>query len=136
MKRQPLSIIPKVRIFLSTVNGEGAFGPGKGDLIAAIEKYGSINKAAAALERSYRQVWGEINIAEKHLGFLLVTRSRGGAQGGKTALTVNGKLFLRAWKKYCDHLSAELETSFRKYISPVISRSKGGEHDRKGTTGC
>ena len=93
-------IIAKARPYLSTVNGQGIFGSGKGELLAIVEKCGSLRKAAAELGRSYRQAWGDINKAEKHLGFSLVLRSRGGRQGGKMVLTERGARFLRAWEQH------------------------------------
>ena len=53
----------------------------KGELLAAVERLGSLRQAAVESGRSYRQVWGDINKAEKYLGFKLVHRSRGGSGG-------------------------------------------------------
>jgi molybdate transport system regulatory protein len=120
MHHQSPPIVPKARLFVATAGGEGAFGPGKADLLRAIKENGSLNRAAAALGRSYRQIWGEINNAEKRLGFALVTRSRGGAGHGNTALTERGEKLLRAWDAYVTHLATEIERSFEIYIAPVI----------------
>ena len=116
-------IIAKARPYLSTVCGQGVFGSGKGELLATVEKCGSLRKAAAELGRSYRQVWGDINNAEKYLGFPLVSRSRGGPYGGTMVLTERGTRFLRAWERHCNHVANAVQKSFMKYISTIINES-------------
>ena len=119
------NIVAKARLYLSTMQGNGVFGAGKGELLATVERCGSLRKASIELGRSYRQVWGEINKAEKYLGFPLVQRSRGGPLGGKMILTQQGTRFLRAWEKHCTYVSNALEVSYKKYISEIIHQPKG-----------
>ncbi len=46
--------------------------------------------AAAETGVSYRKAWGSIDETEKSIGFKLLNRQRGGAEGGKTSLTADG----------------------------------------------
>jgi molybdate transport system regulatory protein len=123
--RTEYNIVAKARLYLSTTQGNGVFGTGKGELLATVERCGSLRKASIELGRSYRQVWGDINKAEKYLGFPLVQRSRGGRLGGKMILTQQGARFLRAWERHYKYVSNAVEVSYKKYISDIINQSKG-----------
>ena len=122
---QTVSIVPHARIYLSTSEGNGVFGTGKGELLAAIERLGSLRQAAVESGRSYRQVWGDINKAEKYLGFKLVHRSRGGSGGGKMELTEQGTRFLRAWEQHCRCIAEAVASSYDNNLSAVIHFSEG-----------
>lgn len=52
MKEQNLKL--QIRILLEQ---NIAFGPGKADLLEAIEKTGSISQAAKSMNMSYRRAW-------------------------------------------------------------------------------
>lgn len=125
MSHKKVSVVARARPYLSTVSGQGIFGSGKGELLAAVKKYGSLRKAATELGRSYRQAWGDINRAEKYLGFPLVSRSRGGSQGGTMLLTERGTRFLQSWQKHCAYIANAVEQSYKKYISDIITQSEG-----------
>ena len=125
MKQEKVGIVARARPYLSTVSGQGIFGSGKGELLAAVEKYGSLRKAAMELGRSYRQAWGDINRAEKYLGFPLVLRSRGGSKGGTMVLTERGSRFLHSWQKHCTYIADAVEQSYKKYISNIITQTEG-----------
>jgi molybdate transport repressor ModE-like protein len=46
---------------------------------------------------SYRKAWGILRDVEQHLGFHLVDKRRGGAAGGRTNLSREGRQLLRAY---------------------------------------
>ncbi|MFZ0473718.1 MAG: hypothetical protein WAL94_13970, partial [Bacteroidales bacterium] len=62
-----------------------------------IEKTGSLTASARNLEMSYRKAWGKLRYVEQHLGFHLVDKRRGGAAGGRTNLSREGRQLLRAY---------------------------------------
>lgn len=68
-------------------------------LLIIIEELGSLKEAAGKLEMSYRKAWGIIQKMEEDLGFTLVNRQRGGAQGGRTTLTDDGIKLINAHKE-------------------------------------
>jgi molybdate transport system regulatory protein len=74
------------------LNGEG-FG-----LLVEIEKSGSLANAARNLGMSYRKAWGILRDVEQHLGFHLVDKRRGGAAGGRSNLSLQGRQLLMAYK--------------------------------------
>jgi molybdate transport system regulatory protein len=71
-----------------------AFGTGHYMLLKNIEITSSLSQAAISLSMSYRQAWGMIRESEKNLGFALIERQVGGASGGYSILTPEGKELL------------------------------------------
>lgn len=57
MKEQNLKL--QIRILLEQ---NIAFGPGKADLLEAIERTGSISQAAKSMNMSYRRAWQLVDI--------------------------------------------------------------------------
>ncbi len=68
-------------------------------LLKSIQETGSLKAAADKLGVSYRKAWGNVEEIEQGLGFKLLERSRGGAQGGKTSLTPEGEKLLQAYQE-------------------------------------
>lgn len=85
-----VSLLPRMRVWICSGAHEGVFGDGKWRLLNAIEKTQSLAAAAESLRMSYRKAWGDIRKAERTLGVALVTRHRGGSEGGSTELTDGG----------------------------------------------
>ena len=59
-------------------NGRPVFGSGRRMLLEAIDRSGSINRAAQELSMSYRKAWGALRAMEERLGVKLVERQTGG----------------------------------------------------------
>ena len=71
-----------VRLHLWLESGEDVFfGTGRAMLLAGIEKYGSLKKAAEEMGISYRSAWGKIRKSEQVLGVELVTKSKNRRDG-------------------------------------------------------
>ena len=66
-------------------------GPGKADLLDAIDKTGSISAAARALGMSYRRAWVLLDEVNSHLDEPVVDASFGGKGGGGARLTPFGR---------------------------------------------
>jgi molybdate transport system regulatory protein len=75
-----------------------AIGPGKADLLAAIEAYGSIAAAGRSMDMSYQRAWSLV--AELNRGFRspLVTVTRGGSERGGATLTPTGRKVLDGYR--------------------------------------
>lgn len=67
--------------------GGAALGPGKARLLELIGELGSIRRAAAAMEMSYRQAWLLVHAVEETFGGPVVETATGGARGGGATLT-------------------------------------------------
>jgi len=68
-------------------NGRVIFGPGRFELLEAIEECRSLSGAAKKLKMSYRAAWGRLRASEDRLGMPLVelTDNRQGMQLTKEA---------------------------------------------------
>ncbi len=69
------------------IDGEAFFGQGREELLRLIQKTESINRAAKIMGVPYRKAWTYIDSMEKHLGFPIVNRMKGGRGGGMSTLT-------------------------------------------------
>lgn len=98
--RSPGDLSPRFRIWLAATDHTAPFGHGKWQLLAAIEREGSLRGAAAALGVSYRKAWGDLRQAEQMLGIKLIETHRGGRTGGDTRLTAAGEHWLRAYSRF------------------------------------
>jgi molybdate transport system regulatory protein len=100
------------------IKNEPVFGSGRCALLKAIDKYGSINKAAKVIHISYRKALSYIQTMEQRLGVNLVDRKAGGKNGGGATITENA---INLIKKYEMLEHGVNETLDRKY-SKIFSR--------------
>jgi molybdate transport system regulatory protein len=116
--RMPL-LFPRCKVWLSTLEEEGVFGDGKWRLLQEIEYSRSIRAAALALGMSYRKAWGDLKKAESCLGAKLIEKHRGGADGGETSLTREGKTWLEAYEAFREEIREQLDVSFEKHMKKL-----------------
>jgi molybdate transport system regulatory protein len=77
-----------------------AFGPGKADLLEAIQQTGSITKASGRLGMSYMRAWTLIRTMNRCFHEPLVVAIRGGMRGGGgAALTKVGSEVLALYRR-------------------------------------
>lgn len=96
------------------VEGEPVFGRGRRFLLQAIDKYGSINRAAKEINISYRKAWGYIKSMEERLGMSLVERQAGGRNGGGARLTEEARDFLKRYEALEEGIREVVDRRFRK----------------------
>lgn len=77
----------RLRLYLGD---EIALGPGKADLLEAIQAAGSIAAAGRAMGMSYRRAWLLVDTMNRCFNAPLVATERGGAGRGGAALTPLG----------------------------------------------
>jgi molybdate transport system regulatory protein len=95
-KRQPVRAAPRLRI----VMGEGLIlGPGKVDLIEAIERSGSISAAARTMGMSYRRAWLLVDALNHMFNRPLVIAASGGSHGGGAEVTDFGRDVAAAYRR-------------------------------------
>jgi molybdate transport system regulatory protein len=75
-----------------------AIGPGKVDLLEAIDATGSITAAAKALGMSYRRAWLLVDTMNRCFVTPVATTEAGGASGGGTRLTPTGAEVVRRYR--------------------------------------
>lgn len=79
-------------------DGDVALGPGKADLLQAIETHGSISAAGRSMKMSYKRAWDLVNTMNNSFSAPLVMTTKGGQHGGGTKLTALGRDILMAYR--------------------------------------
>jgi len=85
---------------------EIAMGPGKADLLDAIEQTGSISAAGRALGMSYRRCWMLVEVMNRCWSAPLVETSAGGTKGGGAKVTDMGQNVLGHYRALQDHMTS------------------------------
>ncbi|HWA14549.1 MAG TPA: winged helix-turn-helix domain-containing protein [Burkholderiales bacterium] len=76
-----------------------AMGPGKADLLKAIESTGSISAAARQMDMSYRRAWLLVDTMNQCFRTPLVETATGGSRGGGARVTEFGKEILARYQR-------------------------------------
>lgn len=107
---------PSIRPRLRIVSGKNiAFGPGKADLLEALEKTGSITRAAGKLGMSYMRAWTLIRTMNRSFCEPLVDAVRGGMRGGGGArLTPTGLQVLELYRQMDNKCLGAIQPDWRK----------------------
>ena len=95
------------------VEGRPVFGRGRRFLLEAIDKHGSINRAAKEIDISYRKAWGYIKAMEERLGMKLIIRQTGGRNGGGATLTEGARDFLKKYRMLEEGIREIVDERFR-----------------------
>src|SRR5262245_31638045 len=97
MKRsRPERAATRIRILAGS---EVALGPGKADLLRAIDETGSISAAARRMRMSYRRAWLLVHTMNECFEPPLVEAVKGGAEGGGARLTPTGRRVLNEYSR-------------------------------------
>jgi molybdate transport system regulatory protein len=87
---------PQIRIMFRKAI---AMGPGKADLLKAIESTGSISAAARQMDMSYRRAWLLVDTMNQCFRTPLVETATGGSRGGGARVTEFGKEILARYQR-------------------------------------
>src|ERR1700722_9494444 len=91
-----------------------ALGPGMAELLGPISRFGSIRKAAASMEMSYRKAWLLLQGMHKTFGAPVVATETGGSAGGGAKLTELGTRLLKTYrvieKSAADAVDGEIQS--------------------------
>lgn len=119
------------RIIFVDENGEKFFGEGPWRLLAGVERTGSLRKAAMEMGMAYSKALKLLTRAEAALGFPLTRRAVGGASGGGSCLTEEGKEWMRQYEAYrnaCVEANRRLYLEFfpgQREAAPAAHREPG-----------
>ena len=103
-----MALVGPLKIKLQLACGEEwALGPGKADLLEAIERCGSISAAGRAMGMSYRRAWLLVDTMNRCWTAPLVDATPGGGGGKGARLTPCGRDMLAAYRA----LEANLATA-------------------------
>ncbi len=103
---------PQIRIMFRKAI---AMGPGKADLLRAIEETGSISAAARQMEMSYRRAWLLVDTMNQAFKSPVVVTLTGGKAGGGAAVTEFGKEVLQRYSAMEEKASASVARELRSF---------------------
>jgi molybdate transport system regulatory protein len=104
---------PQIRIMFRKAI---AMGPGKADLLKAIDASGSISAAARSLGMSYRRAWLLVDTMNQSFKAPVVETLTGGQKGGGARVTDTGHEVLR---RYLD-MEAKAAASVKKDLAEFM----------------
>jgi len=101
------------------LEADGKFVIGEGGLLLleAIDRLGSIRRAARQLGWSYRHTWGYLKNMERNAGLRVVVTRHGGPTRGGTRLTPEGARLLRDYRRLQKALRASVRQQSRAMFS-------------------
>jgi len=89
------------------------------ELLNSISSLNSIVAAAEEMGISYRKAWGIINTVEECLGFPLVIKHRGGADGGRTELSPEGQQLIDGYNELSAQFNNSISEIARKFFRKI-----------------
>jgi molybdate transport system regulatory protein len=86
-------------------------------LLRHIDETGSLAEAAERMQLSYRRAWGKVREIEQNLGYRLVESAAGGAGGGGSRLTAEGRRLVDLYERYRTSLERDMTGEFDKVFT-------------------
>ena len=108
-----MEVHSKHRIWLE-IDGAKFMGKGHVQLLRAIQKTGSLNKAAKETGISYRKSWRLIHQVNTMAAHELVQLQKGGAGGGGAMVTSYGEKLLSFFENLMDTTTVHLDNELKK----------------------
>lgn len=113
---------PAVKLRMRVMTGDViAIGPGKIELLEAINETKSIAAAAKSLGMSYRRAWLLVDGINHSLNAPAVITSTGGSHGGGTALTETGHLVVALYRRIEQEALKACQSDLDKLVALVQS---------------
>ncbi len=94
-----------------------AFGPGIATLLRNVEKNGSLQGAAAAMNMAYSKAWKILKETEKEWGITLTDRETGGKDGGGSTLTEEAREILEHYEAFIQASRSALDQLFEQHFT-------------------
>lgn len=90
------------------------------ELLEAVEETGALAAAAARLGVPYRTAWERIKETEGRLGVRLLRTESGGADGGGSQLTAEGRDLVGRFRRVTAGVAELVERRFRDELGDVL----------------
>jgi molybdate transport system regulatory protein len=98
-------------------DGDHSLGPGKVQLLEAVEAHGSISAAARSMKMSYRHAWELLDDVNRCFREPVIETETGGRAGGGARLTAFGRTLIERYRQMQaraqEALSGDLEALTR-----------------------
>ena len=115
LKLDKKKLAVKSKVWLE-LNEKPFIGEGRMAMLRAIDRHGSILKAAEETRISYRRVRGAIRDMEKAVGEPLVEAKRGGKEGGSARITESARTLIQLFESQQEGISEKVDKIFKKIV--------------------
>ncbi len=102
---------PRVKLWVEQ-DGKLVLSDYRVRLLEFIEETGSLAEAAHRMQLSYRRAWGKVREIEQNLGVKLVESAAGGAGGGGSRLTDEGRRLVALFERFRQATEQDLSREF------------------------
>ena len=109
----------RIRVLLGSAF---AIGPGKADLLEAVEQTGSISAAARSMGMSYRRAWLLIDTMNQCFRESVVDTATGGKGGGGAQITPFGRRVLRRYRLIESRAVAAIAHDIGRFARELLRR--------------
>jgi molybdate transport system regulatory protein len=106
--------------------GEHSLGPGKTELLQAVQAHGSISAAARSMGMAYRHAWELIEDLNECFGAPVVATASGGRRGGGARLTPLGAELVRRFRA----IERRATRAVARELAALEARTAGGRRPR------
>jgi len=113
----------RTKVWIDDDHDNVIFGSGRLRMLEAIDRFGSMSRAAKELNMSYRALWGRIKSTEERLGAKVLITKPGGGKGHGSVVTPAGKKFLENYKLLKDRIIKLADQEFEKIFGGVQGTS-------------
>jgi len=113
---------PRVRILIGAAT---ALGPGKVELLQAIDRHRSISGAAREMGMSYRRAWVLVDTMNRCFTSDLVVTATGGKGGGGAEVSPLGLDVMRRYREMEDKAAKSVEAEARAFAA--LLKDPGGD---------
>ncbi|HZP58168.1 MAG TPA: LysR family transcriptional regulator [Dehalococcoidia bacterium] len=102
---------PRTKLWVER-NGKIVLSDYRVRLLRLVDETGSLADAAAAMHLSYRRAWGKVREIERNLGVKLVESEAGGAGGGGSRLTADGRRLVELYERFRTSVERDVSDEF------------------------
>ena len=114
---KPRVTAPRLRVLMGAMT---AMGPGRADLLEAIESTGSISAAARNMKMSYRRAWVLVETTNAAFVEPLVAANAGGKGGGGAQVTDFGRDILQRYRQMESKASQAVSADFADFKQLMV----------------
>lgn len=93
-----------------------AFGPGIAELLRNVEKQGSLQGAAQAMNMAYSKAWKIVKAAEAEWDLSLMDRETGGRDGGGSTLTPEAREIVEHYEAFMGETRQAVDRLFAEHF--------------------